>query len=189
VDDLKNITFPDRIRRCALAIQKRGITALGALYDLSAQRVLRYAYTMTRNQADAEDVLQAAMTKIALNPKNLAQAQHPWAYFLKVVRNEAIRLLRKKKAQAIDSAVLDQRAADPEKIVEEELKQLVNLALQKLPAEQAEVVVLKIWEGMTFAEIGQVLDQSPNTVASRYRYAINKLAVSLQQFSGEVTHG
>jgi len=35
--------------------------------------------------------------------------------------------------------------------------------------------VLKIWEDMTFAEIASVLDESPNTVASRYRYALQKL--------------
>ena len=40
-------------------------------------------------------------------------------------------------------------------------------ALRRVPPRQAEVVILKIWEEMTFAEIGRVLDKSPNTVASR----------------------
>ena len=40
--------------------------------------------------------------------------------------------------------------------------------------------MLKIWEGLTFAEIAEVLDESPNTAASRYRYALQKLSQSLQ---------
>jgi RNA polymerase sigma-70 factor (ECF subfamily) len=69
---------------------------------------------------------------------------------------------------------------------DDELKDAVEQALVKLPASQSEVVVLKIWEDMTFMEIGEVLGQSPNTVASRYRYAIQKLTHHLQRFRSEV---
>ena len=44
-----------------------------------------------------------------------------------------------------------------------------------LPAEQREVVFLKIYEGLTFKEIGSVCGVSANTAASRYRYGIEKL--------------
>ena len=44
-----------------------------------------------------------------------------------------------------------------------------------LPAEQKEVVFLKVFDGMTFKEIGSVCDVSSNTAASRYRYGIEKL--------------
>jgi len=49
-------------------------------------------------------------------------------------------------------------------------------------------VVLKIWEGMTFAEIAHVLGESPNTAASRYRYALQKLSQYLQPLAEEVRH-
>ena len=52
-------------------------------------------------------------------------------------------------------------------------------ALRTLPTEQAEVVVLKIWEKLTFAQIGVILETSPNTVASRYQYAMAKLSKKL----------
>ena len=51
----------------------------------------------------------------------------------------------------------------------------IQAALAKLPPEQAEVVVLKIYQDMTFGEIGAVLEVSPDTAASRYRYALEKL--------------
>ncbi|HEY0256091.1 MAG TPA: sigma-70 family RNA polymerase sigma factor, partial [Candidatus Methylacidiphilales bacterium] len=52
--------------------------------------------------------------------------------------------------------------------------------IDNLPAEQKAVVVLKIWEEMTFAEIAEVLEISANTAASRYRYALDKLRDELR---------
>ena len=51
----------------------------------------------------------------------------------------------------------------------------VNEMLSRLPEEQLTVVVLKVWHGMTFAEIATALDIPANTAASRYRYAMEKL--------------
>ncbi|MEY3853882.1 MAG: hypothetical protein RI910_2862 [Verrucomicrobiota bacterium] len=48
-------------------------------------------------------------------------------------------------------------------------------SLKLLPAEQREVVVLKVWGDLTFDEIGEQLSISPNTAASRWRYAMEAL--------------
>jgi RNA polymerase sigma-70 factor (ECF subfamily) len=69
----------------------------------------------------------------------------------------------------------------------EESHRAVWAALRALPPEQAEVVVLKIWEEMTFAQIAEILDTSPNTVASRYQYAMAKLTPRLHRHR-EVLH-
>ena len=47
--------------------------------------------------------------------------------------------------------------------------------LAELPMEQREVIVLKLWHGHTFEEIGGLLEISPNTVAGRYRYGLQKI--------------
>jgi RNA polymerase sigma-70 factor, ECF subfamily len=130
-------------------------SALTRLYDLTAPRLLRYAETLTRNRADAEDAMQSALVKVARKPKQLANADKPWAYLVRVVRNEALK-------------------------EQQESREKVQQAVAKLPAEQAEVVVLKIWEQFTFAEIAELISESPNTAASRYRYALEKLSRHLQ---------
>ena len=53
-------------------------------------------------------------------------------------------------------------------------------ALSQLPTAQREVIVLKIWAELTFAQIAQALDESINTVASRYRYGIEGLRRHLE---------
>ena len=55
--------------------------------------------------------------------------------------------------------------------------------LAQLPAEQREVIVLKIWHEHTFEEIGELLEVSPNTIAGRYRYGLQNLKTCLK---GEV---
>ena len=57
--------------------------------------------------------------------------------------------------------------------------------LRTLPKAQYEVVILKHWEELTFAEIADVLGKSQNTVASRYRYAMEKLQRSLESIVHE----
>ena len=52
--------------------------------------------------------------------------------------------------------------------------------LAELPVEQREAIVLKVWHGCTFEEIGGLLDISPNTAAGRYRYGLQKIKSKLK---------
>ena len=56
--------------------------------------------------------------------------------------------------------------------------------MRALPAEQREVLVLKIFCGLTFSEIGSLLTISPNTIAGRYRYALQHLQKELSWEGG-----
>ena len=74
-------------------------------------------------------------------------------------------------------------ATDPD---EAEFRGQLAAALEELPPEQRTVVQLKLWERLTFEEIAAVLELSPNTVASRYRYAIDKLRARLRPLYDEI---
>jgi RNA polymerase sigma-70 factor (ECF subfamily) len=52
--------------------------------------------------------------------------------------------------------------------------------LAELPVEQREAIVLKVWHGCTFDEMGGLLDISPNTAAGRYRYGLQKIKSKLE---------
>ena len=60
-------------------------------------------------------------------------------------------------------------------LVAQERQRAIEEALAQLPAEQREVVVLKLWAGLSFPAIGEALDIPANTAASRYRYALERL--------------
>jgi len=172
--------FQIRFRKTMAELEKCGVAALTDLYDLAAPRALRYALTLLRNQHDAEEALQATFVKVASSMALFVQADSPWAYFMQIVRHEAYNILRKQKRQMSLEFAPEIAEESDFNYDDVEQQQSIEQALQRLPAEQAEVVILKIWEELTFQEIGLVLNQSPNTIASRYRYALSKLEQSLQ---------
>jgi len=151
--------------------------------------MVRFAVTITRNQHDAEDAVQATLLRVVGDPKLLYRADSPWPYLLRMVRNESLVILRRKRRGAIVSNLIDlltHKSVD--EVVQEESHRAVWLAIRSLPVEQSEVVVLKIWEELTFLQIAEVLSLSPATAASRYRYGMQKLATELRSQSVEVSH-
>ena len=172
----------------AIDLREGNRSALTRLFDLAGPRLLRYAETLTKNRADAEDAFQSAMVRVAQKPLLFASAETPWAYLVQIVRNEALKIIARKRVSSSLQQLLN-AWRPPECLVEQsESREQVQDALRKLPTEQAEVVVLKIWEGFTFAEIATLIGESPNTAASRYRYALEKLSRFLQPLAEEVRH-
>ncbi len=186
MDQTDRVPISLMVAEYALRLDDGDLSALARLYEISAARLLRFAQALARNREDAEDALQAAMIRIAENPKRLSGAQHPWAYFLKIVRNETLKVIgRRRPAQSI-SNVLGVWTLDDAPLERKEWQNRVRTTLQRLPPAQAEVVMLKIWENMTFLEIAVVIGESANTAASRYRYALEKLSRYLKPISDEV---
>jgi RNA polymerase sigma-70 factor, ECF subfamily len=179
--------FTERVRECTDRLAASGVDALGALFDLTSLRLVRFAVAVTRNQHDAEDAVQTALVRLAGRPQLLQPAACPWAYLLRMVRNEALVIARRKQRCRVTADLTDLvTLCRVDELEREESYRAVWSALRTLPPEQAEVVVLKIWEDMTFAQIGQILETSPNTVASRYQYAMARLTRRLASQQREV---
>jgi RNA polymerase sigma-70 factor (ECF subfamily) len=159
-------------RRCADELQQQGVAALAELFDLTAPRLVRYAAALTRERHDAEDAMQAAFVQVAKHPEALGESRHPWPYLLRIVRNEALRIVRQRRPPPV---FRDPTSGGEIEDDRQETAEAVRTALARLPIEQAEVVALKVWENMTFAQIGVVMGTSPNTASTRYQSALEKL--------------
>lgn len=178
----------ESVREYALRLRESGAAALGGLYDLTATRLVRFATTITRNQQDAEDAVSAALLKVVESPSILIHATAPWSYLLRMVHNESLVILRKRKRWSIVQGIMDLWTVVPvDEIDREESLQAVWRELRTLPTEQSEVVVLKVWEEMTFQQIAEILEIPAPTAASRYRYAITKLASKLSAEFSEIS--
>ena len=181
--------FAHRVRECTDRLAAVGVAALGELFDLTSHRLVRFAAALIHRQHDAEDAVQTTLVRLASEPELLARADCPWAYLLRMVRNEVLATLRRQERCRATGSLADLvtrcRVDEAER---EESQRAVWSALRTLPPEQAEVVVLKIWEEMTFAQIGKILETSPHTAASRYQYAMTKLTRRLLPQQREVQH-
>ena len=132
-------SFPEHVRLLAWRVAESSASALSGLYDLTAQRLVRYAATITRNQHDAEDAVQAALVKVAGEPQLLSRSDHPWSYLLRMVRNESLVILRRKKRWSLVSNLTDlltHRLVD--ELDKEDTNREVWAALRTLPNEQSE---------------------------------------------------
>ncbi len=145
------------------------------LYDAKAAELILYGRALGLSHAEAEDVLQE--TFLVLLQRATAPTQ-PERYCVRAYRNQALnhhRSLGRRLLREVESRHWFERGAtdDPGERVAME-------GLTRLPLEQREAIVLKIWHDYTFEEMGELLGVSPNTVAARYRYGLQKLRTLLK---------
>ena len=145
---------------------------VGRLYDQYGASLYRYALMLLADPAAAEDVIQQVFTRLLARPREIDKHGH---YLRRAVRNECYASLRTRGTTALESTLLEPVTADAR--VEERMS--LEAAIRELPIDQREVVHLHVFEGRTFQEIADIAGESINTIASRYRYALDKLKQAL----------
>lgn len=143
-----------------------------------APGLLLFARQWVQSRADAEDLVQDAFVRIWRRDGAVENK----ALFYSAVRSLALDLLRRDSRRArreTEAWRESELEIEPQFAADNSEQKLLAAAVDRLPNEQREVVVMKIWNELTFAEIAGVLGISQNTAASRYRYAIAALKKNL----------
>ncbi len=151
------------------------------LFDRYEAKLLRYIQNLTRLPvSEAEDILQEAFIKIWKNLHGFDQSLKFSSWIYRIVHNQAVSHLRKKKSFGKNRQVRLEEAysvssdepcvclqiddvADQEALLKEVLGQL--------PLPYQEVLILKFLEGMSYTEISDVLKIPEGTVATRINRA------------------
>jgi RNA polymerase sigma-70 factor (ECF subfamily) len=144
-----------------------------------APGLLLFARQWVQSAADAEDIVQEAFVKFWRRNHNIGNR----ALLYAAVRSMAIDFVRRDMRRARREAtffVETERATEPNFEWQDDTQWALAAAVDSLPRDQREVLVLKIWNQLTFSEIGSTLGISQNTAASRYRYALSNLKKTLQ---------
>jgi RNA polymerase sigma-70 factor (ECF subfamily) len=154
-----------------------------ALLDKHGAALLFVARQWVSAKSDAEDVVQEVFIRFWRARQRVAD---PVAFLFACVRNCALDWQRERSRQVRR----EESAARPEQetlfagaIEQDERRLAIEAALRRLPEEQREVLVMKIWGGLSFRQVGEALGISANTAASRYRYALAKLREQLAEES------
>src|SRR5579871_1044578 len=151
--------------------------ALPALYDRLGPALFRTARTLLGDDGLAEDAVQDTFLGLVRSAVPLADVDNARAYLFAALRHAAAKLRARGRATLPLDA--DAIAATEPKVPDLDRAVRLERALAELPADQREVIALKVDGGLTFAEIAACLGVSPNTAASRYRYALEKLRAAL----------
>jgi RNA polymerase sigma-70 factor, ECF subfamily len=172
-------------------LMARDEQALVELIEVASPWLLGVATAMLSDQDEAEEVVLEVFAT-AWERIGAAGDEHdallPW--LLRITRNRAIDRLRRRRrwrlkltraetygelpAEPVRAAEVNE-AAQPGWHVHES----VHAALERLPADQRDVVQLAYFQGLTHSEIARRLDLPMGTVKTRLRLAFDKLRVSL----------
>ncbi len=146
-----------------------------AWLDRHGAALVLFARQWVAGQADAEDVVQDAFVRFW---KSRDRVTDPASYLYASVKHCALDWQRSRQRRSNR----EQATARPEvermfigSLEQHERRGAVEAALVALPDKQREVLVMKIWGGLSFPQIAAALETSADTVASRYRYALVKL--------------
>lgn len=159
---------------------EHGIDWCERLYEAKGAELVLYGRALGLSHGEAEDVLHD--TFIALMERSEIP-EAPERYCVRCYRNRAMnyrRSLWRRLTRELESSRWFEKSEG-----ETPAERAAMHYLAKLPSEQREVIVLKIWHRYTFDEIAELLDLSPNTVAGRYRYGLQKLNAFLRNTNHE----
>ena len=171
-------------------------TALAPLIERYKRMVYRLAVQITKNRADADDVMQETFIKVyrSIHTFRKDATFETWLYRIAV--NEALNFVRRRDRRqecsletsaeseyALSVRQNAQVANDPHAQAEKsELRQHVTAAVNSLSLKHRTVVILHEFEGLTHAEIASILNCSEGTVRSRLHYARKKLRILLKPY-------
>ena len=144
-----------------------------------APGLLLFVPQWVQSAADAEDIVQDAFVKFWRRNHDISNRGLLYAAVrslaLDFIRRDARRARREATALAEAEPVIERQFE-----VDDDTQSALAAAVRSLPCDQREVLVLKIWNDLTFSEIDGALGISQNTAASRYRYALTNLRKTLQ---------
>jgi RNA polymerase sigma-70 factor (ECF subfamily) len=164
--------------------------ALTQLYAECAPALLGLALRMTRNNADAEEIVLDVLGQVWRTAHNFDPARgNAWRWLTVMVRSRAVDRLRSAAAKRGRDHIYigegwdvasDAPPPDHTTILNQE-GALIKRALQLLPNEQRHAVELAYYSGLSHSEIASALGVPLGTIKTRIRGAMDKLRISLAQ--------
>ncbi|MCC7290735.1 MAG: RNA polymerase sigma factor [Phycisphaerales bacterium] len=141
------------------------------LYDRYSDRIYRLALRMTGNDQDAFDVAADAFVRAfqRLGDFDGRSALGTWLY--RIATNEALQLFRRRTTEDRHQRILAEAREQNRSSPPSDLRALVQDELRLVSDEHRIILLLRYEQGLDYAEIAEVLECAPGTVASRLNRA------------------
>jgi len=164
--------------------RRQNVDAYNLLVSRWEKRIYNYLLRITGNREDALDLTQDVFLKAYQNLRKLDDQERfaPWLY--RIAHNEAYSMFRKRRPETdVDELVPEATGTGitvgGSSVFPVELSLAVSAALERLTPEQREAVVLKIYQGLKFEEMSEILSCPVSTVKSRLYTALELLKLEL----------
>lgn len=173
----------------------RSETAFEQLVEHYQRRAFRLAWRITRNQEDAEDVVQNAFVKAFQNLADFRGDSRFYTWLVRITINEALMKIRRRRSnevsidesqQADDTSVppetKDQAANPEQRCLQHEGQRILAATINELEPPYRAVFNLRDVEGFSTEQTAQALDLSSSTVKTRLHRARTKLRETLNDY-------
>jgi RNA polymerase sigma-70 factor (ECF subfamily) len=178
------------------AVRAGDATAYRGLVERYQGRVYALLYGMVRNPEDARDLTQDAFVKAYRNLHTFREDARFYTWIYRIAMNLAIDFVRRRGKGPVAGFEEDVAVRDPDggvsaahhgdspgrALERKRLHAAILAALDRLPEDQKQVVLLRELEGLSYKEIASILDIAEGTVMSRLFYARKKLQAMLVDF-------
>lgn len=157
--------------------RERDRSAFESFYQHLSPRVYGYLLKLLRNRTDADDVLQETFLQVWNQAERFDPARANAAgWVLMIARSRAGDRLRKRKSAAVEAAHEPAVTAEPgEQLERSDDAARLTAALCRLPAEQADLIRLAFFDGLTHEQIAVERELPLGTVKTRIRLGMIRL--------------
>lgn len=146
------------------------------LFDRHADRIGRFCYRMIGSQERARDVAQDVWVKLLkIAEEREQELRNPAGMLFTIARNLSLNAIRDRRDHTPLHVLADDHHPKTEMRQLSHLEELAIKALDQLPADQKEILVLHTYSDYTFEEIGEMLGEGAGTVRMRAYRARKKL--------------
>jgi RNA polymerase sigma-70 factor (ECF subfamily) len=161
------------------------ITALVAEYSTTLYRV---AYSVTRNSAEAEDIVQETFLRVLKHQNKLGEIRDARVWLVRIAWNLALDRKRRSKVRPETEDIADlvrtlpavERRADEEVISSQEHARMLAL-IDQLPVKEREALLLSALEELSTTEIASICSTTESSIRSRIFRARRELALLLDK--------
>ena len=177
---------PSSDEQLVLRLKAGDVGAFGELYEQYRPRVYRFAFKLLRDGDQAEDIVQETFLKAQRSIQTLNQNHSLVSWLLAITRNEVYGQLRKTRNNGqVDVDDVWDSETPLDKLVGTETVVIVQNMIAQLKPDYKEVILLREYERMSYAEIARVTEGTEGAVKARLFKARKALVKKLKPYFGE----
>ena len=164
-------------------LQQGSSDALRRVYEQYAEGIYAYCAKILADRQRAKDVVQETFLKIRQSAGQIQQCESFKSWIFRIARNECLMEIRKsRKNGTLESESVWQEETPHDQYIRRERAEIVNDLLDSLKQEYREVLILRAYEDLSYAEIAVVTGDSESSVRSRIFKARKAMAEKLEEY-------
>jgi RNA polymerase sigma-70 factor (ECF subfamily) len=170
----------DRETELMLRVKEQSQEAFHELYELYKRPLANFFFRLSWNRSLVDDLVQDVFLRLWRAAPNYEPTAKPSTYIFRIAHNLWINEATKKKADALEDADRAEERDPSSDLQRAETQKAVQRAIDALPEGERECLVLSEYNGLKYAEIGEILGIPVGTVKSRIFSAVQRLKEALK---------